>query len=42
MRHLETFVKQTAAGQLITIVKEHYVREDIECVLTAFLRAFIA
>ena len=29
--HLDSFIKQTAGGQLVTIVKEHYVREDIEC-----------
>lgn len=29
--HLDSFIKQTAGGQLLTIVKEHYVREDIEC-----------
>lgn len=29
--HLDSFIKQTAGGQLVTIVKEHYVRDDIEC-----------
>jgi exosome complex exonuclease DIS3/RRP44 len=28
--HLDSFIKQTAGGQLLTIVKEHYLRDDIE------------
>lgn len=29
---LDSFVKQTAGGQLLTVVKEHYLRDDIEYV----------
>ena len=42
MLHLKAFVKKTAGGQVHRIVKEHYVRDDIECALCCTTFAVIA
>ena len=34
MLHLKAFVKKTAGGQIHRVVKEHYVRDDIEYALS--------
>lgn len=41
MLHLKAFVKKTAGGQIHRVVKEHYVRDDIECVQFNFGGAIV-
>lgn len=36
MLHTKAFVKKTKAGKILRVVREHYVRDDIQC---AFSRA---